>query len=159
MVEGLDVPFDQRKVFAIVLRVTARALLAGIGWDVIGRMQSLAGIEAGGDLSVAVQAFEDRLSAKLVATGTIGRTVERLMRTRQRPGRDLCACRRHQHADAESEPRSADCVARDSMGSAILFVSGSVSHASVLIELASRWHRILAGEAYPPPATIDSDTV
>ena len=45
VIERLDVPFDQREIFAIVFRVTARALLAGTGRNVVSRMQSLAGVE------------------------------------------------------------------------------------------------------------------
>src|SRR5215469_6403212 len=53
VVEGLCIPFDQRKVCAIVLRVTAGALLTGPRGDVVGRMQALVSLKAAGDFSVA----------------------------------------------------------------------------------------------------------
>lgn len=41
--EGLDVPFDQRKVFAVVFRMAAGALLAGARRNVVSRMQAFPG--------------------------------------------------------------------------------------------------------------------
>jgi len=72
VIERLDVPFDQREIFAIVFRVTARALLAGTGRNVVGCMQSLVGVEAHSDFGVAIQALERSLSTELVATGAVG---------------------------------------------------------------------------------------
>lgn len=76
VIERLDVPFDQREIFAIVFRVTARAFLARTGWNIVSCMQSLVGVEAHGDFGVAIQAFERSLSTKPVATGAVGRSVE-----------------------------------------------------------------------------------
>ncbi len=72
VIERLDVPFDQREIFPIVFRVAACALLAGTGRNVVSCMQSLANVEARGDFSVAIQAFERSLSTELVATGAVG---------------------------------------------------------------------------------------
>lgn len=43
MIECLRIPFDQRKVFAVVLRVTTCAFLARSGWQVIARVQASVG--------------------------------------------------------------------------------------------------------------------
>jgi len=87
--EGLDVPFDQRKIFAVVFRMTASALLAGAGRNVISRMQAFPGREPSGNFSVAAQTFERGCSAELVTTGTVRRSVQRLMRPGQWTGRNL----------------------------------------------------------------------
>ena len=42
MVKGFYVPLDERKIFAIVLRVATRAFPAGAGGQVVGGMQTLA---------------------------------------------------------------------------------------------------------------------
>ena len=76
VIERLYVPFDQREIFAIVFRVTARALLAGTGRNVVGCMQSLAAVEPHSDFGVAIQALERSLSTELVATGAVGWSVE-----------------------------------------------------------------------------------
>lgn len=77
VVEGFDVPLNQREVLAIMFRVAARALLAGTGRDVVSRMQSLAGTEPRGNFRMAVQALQRRLpAAELVATGAVGRSIE-----------------------------------------------------------------------------------
>jgi len=76
VIERFDVPFDQREIFAIVFRVTARALLAGTGRNVVGCMQSLAAVEPHSDFGVAIQALERSLSTELVATGAVGWSVE-----------------------------------------------------------------------------------
>jgi hypothetical protein len=87
VVEGLDVPLDQREVFSVVLRVAAGAFLTGTGRDVIGGMQPLARREPGSDFGVTVQTLQRRLPAKLVATGAVGGSVQRLVRPRQGSGR------------------------------------------------------------------------
>ena len=57
MIEGLGVPLDERKIFAVVLRVAARALFTRIRRDIVSGMQSVVCTEAGGDFGVAGQAF------------------------------------------------------------------------------------------------------
>ena len=65
-----------------MFRVAARALLAGTGRNVISRMQALTRAHSARDFIVAVEAFERRLAAELVATGAVRRPIERLMRFR-----------------------------------------------------------------------------
>lgn len=49
--------------------------------------------DARGDLGVTVRTLErGRACRQLVAGGAIGRTVERLVRPRERAGRNLCRC-------------------------------------------------------------------
>ena len=88
VIEGLDVPLDQREVFSVVLGVAAGAFLAGAGRNVVGGVQALAGREPGRDLGVTVQTFQRRLPAELVATGAVGRSVQGLVRPRERAGRN-----------------------------------------------------------------------
>jgi len=79
VVEGLDVPLDEREIFAVVLGVTPGALLTGIGGDVVGCVQAAARAEAGGDFGVTRDALEDGVSAKGMATGAVGSSIESLM--------------------------------------------------------------------------------
>lgn len=75
VVKGFCIPFDQGEICAVVLRVTAGALLAGAGRDVIRRVQPLVSLKTAGDLGVAFHALEGRLAAKLVTTGAVRRSV------------------------------------------------------------------------------------
>ena len=89
VVERFCVPLNQREFFSVVFGMAFRALLAGTGREVIGGVQSALGRKAAGDFGVALQAFERRLSAKLVTAGTVGGSVQRLVRPRQWAGRNL----------------------------------------------------------------------
>jgi len=75
VVEALDVPFDEREIFAIVLGVAAGAFLAGAGRYVVRGMQTLPGGKPCGDLVMAFQTFQRGLPSKLVAAGAVGRSV------------------------------------------------------------------------------------
>jgi len=89
VVKGLGVPLDQGKVFPVMLGVAACALLAGAGRNVIGGVQAFAGGEPGGYLAVTLQTFQSRLPTELVATCAVRGSVQRLVRSRQRAGRNL----------------------------------------------------------------------
>ncbi len=80
MVEGLDIPLDQWEIFSVRFGVTARALLTRAGIDVISRMQSLARSDTRRDLAMAVETLERRGCSEFVATGTVGRPVQRCVR-------------------------------------------------------------------------------
>src|SRR5579859_5190309 len=82
VVKGFDVPLDQREVFAVVLGVAAGALLAGAWGNVVGGVKSLVSRKARRNLSVTVQALQGGLPAEFMAAGTVGRSVQRLVRTR-----------------------------------------------------------------------------
>jgi len=82
MVERLGVPLDEREILPVVFGVAAGAFLARSGRDVVRGVESLVSLEAAGNLSMAFQTFEGGLTAELVATGTIRRSVKRLMRPR-----------------------------------------------------------------------------
>lgn len=82
VIESLDFPLDKREIFTIMFRVAARTLLAGTGRNVISRMQSLMRAHSTRDFIVTVEALERRLTAELVATGTVRRSIKRLMRFR-----------------------------------------------------------------------------
>lgn len=109
VIESFCVPLDQRKVFTIVFGMAAGALPAGAGRNVVSRMQSLAGIEPGGDFGVAVQTLERCLSPKLVTTGAVGRSIERLVRLREWPRRNLCTRRRQEPQKEKNAPCHARC--------------------------------------------------
>lgn len=111
VVELLDVPLNQRKIFAVVLGVAFGALLAGAGGDVIGGVQSALGGKTTGDFGMTFQALERRLPAELVAAGTVCGSAQRLVRPRQGAGRNLgCAEGREekqteqQQSDSKGEP-------------------------------------------------------
>lgn len=89
VVESLGVPLDKGEVFAIVFGVATGALLTGSRRNVIGRVEPLTSRNAVGDFGVTFHAFEGRLAAKLVTAGAVGRSIQRLVRPRQRAGRYL----------------------------------------------------------------------
>lgn len=89
VIEGLDVPLDQWKIFSVMFRVAVCALLTGTGRNVIAGVQALARGETSGDFGMAIQAFERGLSAELVASGAVGGPIQLFVRTRKRSGRDL----------------------------------------------------------------------
>ncbi len=75
VIERLGIPFDQRKILAIVLGVTSRALLTRSWGDVVGRMQAPVRRKPPGNFCMALETLQRSLPAKLVATGTICRPV------------------------------------------------------------------------------------
>ena len=75
MIEGLDVPLDQREIVAIVIGVATGALLAGAGRNVIGRVKPFVSRNAAADFGVTFHAFEGCLAAKLVTARAVSRTV------------------------------------------------------------------------------------
>jgi len=76
VVESLDVPLDDGEIFAVMFGMTARAFLTGAWGKVVGGVQASVRREPGCNLGVALQAFQGRLPAELVATGAIRRSVE-----------------------------------------------------------------------------------
>lgn len=92
VIKTFRVPLDDRKVLAVVLGVAGYALLARSGSQVVGRVQSFVRRQARPDLGVALQALERGLAPKFVACRAVGGAVQRLMRTRQRPRRNLRRC-------------------------------------------------------------------
>lgn len=68
VIEGFRIPFDEGKVFTIVLGVAAHTLLAGTGRKMIGSVQALALGQALGYFCMAVQAFECCLSRRQFVT-------------------------------------------------------------------------------------------
>jgi hypothetical protein len=103
VIEGVDVPLNQREVFPVVLGVAAGAFLAGAGRDIIGGVQAFASRKAGRDFGVTVQTLQRRLPAELVATGAVGGSVQRLVRPREWSGRDLRRSRGQQREIREPE--------------------------------------------------------
>jgi hypothetical protein len=90
VIEFVRIPLDQRKIFAVVIRVTAHAFLAGARGDVIGPMQPAFGGDSRANIGVTADALELRLAASdFVAIGAVQRPVEKLMLPRERAGRNL----------------------------------------------------------------------
>lgn len=79
MIEGVDVPLDQREVLTIVLGVAASALLAGTDGNVVGGVETSVGGEPSRNLGVTVETLESRLPAELVTSGAVRGTIERLV--------------------------------------------------------------------------------
>jgi len=96
VIEGLGIPFDKRKILAIVFRVTAGALITRTGRNVVSGVESLMRGQPGCNFSVAVHASERGPGTELVTSGTVGCAVKRLVWPRKRTGRDLCPRRRQE---------------------------------------------------------------
>ena len=61
-IEGLSIPLHYGKVFPVVFRVAADALLARSGRKVIRGVQALAFGQSFGNFGMAIQAFESGLA-------------------------------------------------------------------------------------------------
>jgi len=86
-------PVNQRKLLAVVIEVAADAVLAIRIWHLQAGMITVIGGDALSDFLVAVEALEGRhAGAELMATGALRSTSQRLMRFRERAGRDLRLC-------------------------------------------------------------------
>lgn len=79
VIESSDIPLHQGKFFAVMLRVAPGALLARAGRNVVAGVQSPASRNPSRNFGVTVQTFESCLAAKLMAAGTIRRSVQRLV--------------------------------------------------------------------------------
>ena len=109
VIEGLDVPLDERKIFSVVLGMTAGAILAGARAHVIRSMKPLVRGQARCDLGVTFQALERGGSTEFMAGHTVGWTAQGLVRPGKRARRDLRQCRARQPERSPSrEPTKAD---------------------------------------------------
>ena len=90
VIELIRIPFDEREIRAVVVGVTAHALLAGACRNVIRAMQPALLRHPRADIRVTADAFELRLAAtELVAFRTVNGSVEELVLTREWAGRNL----------------------------------------------------------------------
>jgi hypothetical protein len=107
VIEGFDIPLDQREVFPVVLRVAAGAFLAGARGNVIGGVQAFVSRKPGRYFSVTGQTLQRRLTAKRMATGAVSRSIQRLVRSREWSRGDLCGSHAAQtyRETHQSEPR------------------------------------------------------
>jgi len=69
MIKGFTVPLNEWKIHSIVIRVTTGTILAGAGAHVISGVKSAVRVEPGGNLGMALQAFENGLPASQLVTG------------------------------------------------------------------------------------------
>ena len=67
-------PLDEREIDSVVLGVALGAALAGVGLQIVGRVQSTAVLQPRRNLGVALQAFQFALGADLRARGAVGRS-------------------------------------------------------------------------------------
>lgn len=74
VIETFRVPFNQRKIFPVVVGVATRALLARSRLDVVGRMQPFVRGDAVGNFRMTFQALECSFASELMAGGAIGRS-------------------------------------------------------------------------------------
>jgi len=90
VIEFVGIPLDQLKIRSVVVRVTARALLARSRRDTIGGVQPAFGRDARADVGMATDALELRLTAPdLVALRAVNGAVQKLVRLGQRTRRNL----------------------------------------------------------------------
>jgi hypothetical protein len=90
VVKGLDVPFNEGEIFSIVIGMAARAFLARFRLEVEGRMQAAMGADSRAYFRMTICTTESwAAEGKLVARSAIAGATERLVRTSQRPGRNL----------------------------------------------------------------------
>ena len=90
MIQRAGIPLDDRKIFSVVVRVAAHATLTGARLKAIGGVEPAVCRDARGDLGMTFQTFEGWLSGRKLVTGcAVARAIQRLVRARQRPGRDL----------------------------------------------------------------------
>ena len=106
------VPLDQRKICAVVIRVTLHAFLAGARGNVIRAVQTLFCCHPRPDVGVATDALEYRLTAAdLMTIRAVRQAIQKLVRSRQRAGRDLgvrvsCGQNTDGSADGQQQKRS-----------------------------------------------------
>lgn len=97
VIEFVRIPLDQRKIFAVVIRVAAHAFLAGARGDVIGPVQPAFGGDSRANIGVTDDALELRLAASdFVAISAVQGPVEKLVLPRERAGRNLSPGRSNQ---------------------------------------------------------------
>ena len=89
VVEGLGIPFDQGKVFAIVLGVAlGTGVVISLGQFVSG-MEALARAKAACDLRMATQTLERGRGTKFVAVRAVQCPIQRFVCAGKRAGRNL----------------------------------------------------------------------
>lgn len=109
VVEGSDVPLDERKVLSVMLRVAPNAFLARARTQVVRSVQALPCGDAIPNFGVTRHAFKRGLTTQLVTGGAIAGSAQRLMGSTERAGRDLSwrgKCRpQHNGGQQYQEPR------------------------------------------------------
>jgi hypothetical protein len=94
VIEGLEIPFRQDEVFAVVLGVAVDAFQARTGLNVVSGVQSFPRPNAARNVAVTIQTVEGRFSSRdFVAGGASGHAINRLVRAGKRTRRNLGCCR------------------------------------------------------------------
>ena len=89
VIEGFDVPLDQREIETVMIGVAAGALLTGTRRDVVSGVQALVGRDPGSNLGMTLHTLQLGLATKLMALGAIGRSAKELVGAGEGAGRNL----------------------------------------------------------------------
>jgi len=90
VIEGLYVPLNQGRIFAVVFRMATHTLLTGSRFQVIRSVQASPRRNAGRNLAVTIDTLEFGFAGRQLMTGSaVGCAIERLMGASKRPGRNL----------------------------------------------------------------------
>lgn len=89
VVEGSDVPFDERKVLSVMLRVATNAFLARARTQVVRSVQALPCGDAISNFGVTSHASKRGLATQLVTGSAIAGSAQRLVGSTEGSGRDL----------------------------------------------------------------------
>ena len=109
VIELIRIPFNKRKIRAVMVGMAANTFLAGIGRDAIGGMQSAFGHNPRANVGMATNAFELWLPAtNLVAIRAVHSAIEKLMLPRERTGRNLRRCRSSKHTQQKQSRKGED---------------------------------------------------
>lgn len=112
VIEGLDVPLNQRKSLAVVVGVAVHAILTRIRLDVVGSMQAFVRCHPSSDLGMTRHAVKSRFAAgEYVAGRAVFRSAEGLVRPRQGTWRNL---RGAGNGSERPGKQGEDCDATDS---------------------------------------------
>jgi len=147
VIERFGVPLDKGKIFAVMIGVATRALFAGSGLNVVRSVQASACHYSAGNLRMAVHAAKGGCSAQLVAGGAVGCSVEKLVRTGQRPRRNLPLCA---EAKQQKEKDGKDKTREPAPARSRYVVPGTKPARSVVISL---FYRRVTLHRRPQPAT------
>lgn len=109
VVEGSDVPLDERKVLSVMLRVATNAFLARARTQVVRSVQALPCGNSTSNFGVTSHALKRGLTTQLVTGGAIAGSAQRLVGPTERTGRDLSwsgKCRpQHKGSQKYQQPR------------------------------------------------------
>jgi hypothetical protein len=93
VIKSFAVPFDERKLAAIMLGMAARAFLARTWFDPKRAVKALPGSKPARHLAVAIEAAQDGCATHSMAARALGVAIQKRVWIGERPGRDLSSRR------------------------------------------------------------------